>query len=48
MNNRAHKKEKAKKRSKEYFVNKACQDAHCAVTVIHSEASNTPKLCSMM
>jgi len=42
MNNRAHKKESAKKQSKEYFVKKA---VHYAITVVHSETSKiTPKL----
>jgi hypothetical protein len=37
MSNRPHKKEKAKKRSKEYFVKKAV--CFYGATVVHEEAS---------
>jgi len=35
MNNRLHKKEKPKKRSKEYFVKKVVQFIYCAVAIVH-------------
>jgi len=41
MNNRPHKKEKAKKRSKEYFVKTAVQVIHYTDNTVHSEASKT-------
>ena len=41
MNNQPHKKEKAKKRSKEYFVKKAVKVVHYAVAAVHSETSKT-------
>jgi hypothetical protein len=48
MNNRAHKIEKAKKRSKEYFAQKAFQSVHYAAMVVHSETSNLPELCPVL
>lgn len=41
MNNRPHKKEKAKKRSKEYFVKTAVQVIHYTDNTVHSETSKT-------
>ena len=41
MNNRPHKKEKAKKRSKEYFVKTAIQIIHYTDNTVHSETSKT-------
>ena len=41
MNNRPRKKEKAKKRSKDYFVKKAVQAAHDALAVVHLEILKT-------
>jgi len=41
MNNRPHKKEKAKKRSKEYFVKTAAQVIHYTDNTVHSETSKT-------
>jgi len=41
MNNRPHKKEKAKKRSKEYFVKTAVQIIQYTDNTVHSETSKT-------
>jgi hypothetical protein len=41
MNNRPHKKEKAKKRSKDGFVEKAIRGVRYSVSVVHFGCSKT-------